>query len=258
MNKKAKLIISIIATTLYGTAAVSFFFDFIYVWIVGIGKAGSYKGYEVALNFDGMPTNLGTLFPMLVVFGTFIYGIIAVIKNIKYLKKEPKKQKKSHPLLCAIFFALFPLITFFCALSTSAMLNLPTPKRYGGYYMGIAVYLVAYCTIVGGLMFFLTESGIFTQKDNPVVEKAAPAPKVEAKPAPIPVAKPTPQAVRTPQPARPAQPQAQARPQTAQVRPAQPQVAKPAPQQARPAQPQARPVQPASRPVAPQKAPVKK
>lgn len=171
MNKKVKLIVNIIATLLFGASFISFFTDFVYVWILGIGNMGGYKGYEIALNFDGFPTNIGTLIPLLTSLGIFAFGIYIIIKDLITLKREPKKDKKYHPLLSALFFALFPLITFFCVLSTSAMLNLPAPKRYGGYYMAPSIYIVAYCSIVGGLMFFITESGIFMKKDNEPIKE---------------------------------------------------------------------------------------
>lgn len=204
MNKITKLILNIIVIILYGVAFVSFFTDFIYVWILGIGKAGSYKGYEVALNFDGMPTNLATLGPLLLILGTLIYAIVILIIRLITYKKAPKESKGGtlRPLLSATFFVIFPIVSMFLCLSTFDVLQLPAPKRYGGYYMGTGPYLAAYFPLVGGLILFIIESGIFGDKAAP--SKAVEAPKkVEAKPAPIaaPQAKPD-------QPARPAQPQA--------------------------------------------------
>ena len=166
MNRKAKLIINIIAVLVYIAAFVGFFLEFIYGWILGIGNVGSYYGWQLALNFEGMPQNLATLFPMLVVIGTIIYGIIAIIKKIRGLKKEPKEGKGGvlRPMLSFVFFILCPLISLFLCLATRNILDLPLPKRYGGYYMGFGPYLVGYSMLIGGLMMFITESGIFKDK----------------------------------------------------------------------------------------------
>ena len=231
MSKLTKLILNIIVIILYGVAFVSFFTDFIYVWILGIGKAGSYKGYEVALNFDGMPANLATLGPLLLILGTFIYAIITLIIRIANYKKAPKENKSNtlKPLLSALFFVIFPITSMFLCLSTFDILQLPAPKRYGGYYMAVGPYLAAYFPLVGGLIFFIIQSGIFADKVEPA--KAAPIPKKEeTKPA----LHPAPQATK---------------PVQQQAKPAQPQVAKPT-------QPQTKPAQPAKPVAQPQKAPV--
>lgn len=269
MNKLTKVILNLIAIALYAVAFISFFTDFIYVWILGIGKAGSYKGYEVALNFDGMPSNLATLGPLLLILGTLVFAIIVFIKRLATYKKAPKESNGGtlKPLLSALFFVIFPLVSMFLCLSTFDILQLPAPKRYGGYYMGTGPYLAAYLPVVGGLILFIIQSGIF--KDKVETPKAMEAPKkVEAKPAPT-----APQAKPVVQPAKPAQPApAKVAPQAAkpvqpQARPAQqvkaaPQAqklatpqAKPAVQPARPAQPQAKA---AAKPVAKQTQQIKK
>ena len=217
MSRKAKLIVNIIATLVYVAAFVGFFLEFIYGWILGIGSVGRYYGWQLALNFEGMPQNFATLFPMLVVVGTIIYGIIAIIKKIAGLKKEPKESKGGalKPMLAFICFIIFPLISMFLCLATRNILDLPLPKNYGGYYMGFGPYLVGYSMLIGGLMMFITESGIF--KDKPLEAKAdsKPAAKVEAKPVQKPVvnaqAKPAaPQAKASPAPQT--KPVAQAKP----------------------------------------------
>ena len=272
MSKKTKLIFNIITTALYIAGLVTFFTDYVYVWILGIGKAGSYKGYEVALNFDGMPTNLGTLFPLLFILGCSVFGIITVIKDLAGLKKEEVKGKKHHPLLCAIFFGLFSLVSFFLLLSTFAMLNLPAPKRYGGYYLGISVYIAAYGTLIGGVLFFVTESGIFAPSNVPTEVEInldkAPA-KPVTKPAPVaPKASPAPQAKPVQPQAKPVQPQAArpVQPAARPVQPVKPAPIKPVPAPVRPAPTAAKPapakptpaVKPVARPVAPQAKPVAK
>ena len=243
MNKTAKLILNIVALILYGVSLVSFFTKFIYVWVLRAGELGAYKGYELAFNFDGMPQNLGTLFPLLVVVGTFIFSIIALIKKIATFKKAPKERKGGsiRPLMCAIFFVLFPLITFFLSLSTFYILNLPAPKKYGGYYMGVGPYLVAYCTLIGGIILFAIQSGIFDNNGPAPVKEEK---KEEAKPAPK----------AAPQPVKAAPVASKPVPQTQAARPVQPQAARPA-QPVRPAAPQpARPTvtpRPAAQPVRP-------
>ena len=243
MSKLTKLILNIVVIAFYTVALVSFFTDFIYVWILGIGKVGSYKGYEVALNFDGMPTNLATLGPLLLILGSLIYAIVILIKRIINYNKPPKELKSSviRPLMIAIIFVMLPITSMFLCLSTFDILQLPAPKRYGGYYMAVGPYLAAYFPLVGGLMFFIIQSGIFPEKVEPAkaahkkITKQAPkaeAPKAQAK------------AAAPAQPAKPAQPQANPVAPQAKVAP---QVAKTAPQKVAPQV--TKPVEPA-RPVA--------
>ena len=165
MNKKRKLIKIILngaGLALYLVAFISFFLTWVYAYIAGAGVAGAYKGYELALNFDGIPQNLGTLFPLLFVLGALIYALIALIKKLANLKKEPKEQTSSPfkvLLLGAFFIICAGIITLFLSLSSLNMLNLSS-KKYGGYYLGIGAYLTAYTSLVGGLIMFITESGL--------------------------------------------------------------------------------------------------
>lgn len=181
MNKKIKLILNIIEVLLFLAAFIGFFLQYVVGWILGIGVVGEYKGYELALNFDGAPQNLGTLVPLLMVLGILIYAIIMLIKRIINLKKAPKLPKGGalRPLLSAIFFVLFPLIILFLSLSTVDVLGLASPKNYGGYYMGAGPYIVAYCSLVGGLMLFITESGIFKEKEVVELEKKEEVPNLK-------------------------------------------------------------------------------
>lgn len=180
MNRKVKLVLNIVTVLLFALSFIGFFLQFIYGWILGIGIVGNYKGYELALNFDGFPENLATLVPLLAALSFLIFSIVILIKKIVNFKKAPKEAKGGalKPLLISLFFVLLPLICFFLCLSTYDVLGLPKPKRYGGYYMGPGPYLVGYPMLVAGLITFINESGIFKEKVK--VEEAT-APKAEEK-----------------------------------------------------------------------------
>ena len=164
MKKRViKIILNIVGIIFYGLAFGGFFMRYIFAWIEGVGLVGEYYGWQLALNFDGMPQTLGTLFPFLAVITALIYGVVVLIIKLARLHKEPKPIK--HGLFRALSIAFLYLlcagvITLFLTLSTHNILGLQKPDEVAGYFMGNGPYFTGYFSLLGGLTMFITESGL--------------------------------------------------------------------------------------------------
>ena len=170
-GKKAKLILNIFGLALYLGALLGFLFPYVMVRIYNVRTQQfdgmDYYGWQLALNFDGTWKNLGTLFPLLSVLAAFILSFIFLIKKIKYRNKDAKPYK--HPTLrltivSLLFIFMAGLITMFLCLSA---VNIAAPhvnKPYQGHFLGLGAYFTAYCSLLGGLVMFIAESGLIKDK----------------------------------------------------------------------------------------------
>ena len=172
-GKKVKLILNIVGLVLYLGALLGFLFPYVMVRIYNVRTQQfdgmDYLGWQLALNFDGTWKNLGTLFPLVSVLAAFIFALIFLVKKIARRKDlEPKVYK--YPALRLTFIALLfvfmaGLITMFLALSS---VNIAAPhvnKPYQGHFLGIGAYFTAYCSLLGGLVMFITESGLIKDQE---------------------------------------------------------------------------------------------
>lgn len=165
-RKVVKLILNGVGILLYIISFIGFFLKYIYVWIEGIGILGQYYGWQLALNFEGMPQTLGTLFPFVAVLTALIYAVVIFIIKLKNLKKEPKEAKGGLVkvlLLATLYLGAAGIITMFLCLSTHNILGLQKPDDICGYYMGYGPYLTGYFALLGGLTMFISESGLIKE-----------------------------------------------------------------------------------------------
>ena len=168
MNKRkvVKLILNGVGIILYAVSFIGFFLKYIYVWIEGEGILGQYYGWQLALNFEGMPQTLGTLFPLLAVLTALIYSIVLFFIKLKNLKKEPKEPKGGVMrvmLIATLYLLCAGVVTMFLCLSTHNILGLQKPDDVCGYFMGYGPYVTGYFALLGGLTMFICESGLIKE-----------------------------------------------------------------------------------------------
>ena len=158
-RKKAKIIVNAVGIALLIGAGVGFLLPYVLVRVGYTGNA-DYLGWQLALNFDGFPQNLGTLFPLIFVVVGLVYGVIALIKKIKGLKAEPKEGKGGLKMLVGGLFVICGIINLFLCLASVDIAAPYQNTAYAGHYLGIGAYLTAYFSLIGGLVMFVSESGI--------------------------------------------------------------------------------------------------